>query len=169
MKNHSKSIIFDIECDSLKPTVIWCIVAKDMDENDVKVFGPDCITKGINYLQSADILVGHNIIGFDLPVIERLHDVKFTNEIIDTLVLSRLFQPIRENGHSLKTWGYRVNFNKKEQPIDFSEYSPDMLGYCKQDVLLNEKVYWALIEEARGFSPQSIQLEHEFAKLMAMQ
>tara|TARA_R100000231_G_scaffold2827_3_gene5181 strand:- start:839 stop:2584 length:1746 start_codon:yes stop_codon:yes gene_type:complete len=169
MKKHSKSIIFDIECDSLKPTVIWCIVAKDMDEDDVKVFGPECINKGINYLQSADILVGHNIIGFDLPVIERLHDVKFTNEIIDTLVLSRLFQPIRENGHSLKTWGYRVNFNKKEQPIDFSEYSPDMLDYCKQDVLLNEKVYWALIEEARGFSPQSIKLEHEVAKLMAMQ
>jgi DNA polymerase I-like protein with 3'-5' exonuclease and polymerase domains len=83
--------------------------------------------------------------------------------------MSRLFNPIRENGHSLKTWGYRVNFAKQEQPLDFEEYSPQMLEYCANDVRLNELVYNYLVNEGQGFSDESINLEHAVAKLMAKQ
>ena len=83
--------------------------------------------------------------------------------------MSRLFQPVRENGHSLKTWGYRINFHKQEQPDDFDSYTPQMLEYCEQDVLLNEKVYHALLKEGVGFSQESIELETQVAEIMNQQ
>jgi DNA polymerase-1 len=113
-------------------------------------------------------LIGHNIIGFDLPVLEKLYDFKFTGQVIDTLVMSRLYNPVRENGHSLKTWGFRVNMYKKEQP-EFTTYSPEMLEYCVGDVCLNEKVYEHLLNEGKGFSEQSLELEHRVAKIINQQ
>ena len=135
-----KEIVFDIEANGLKPDTIWCIVAKPLGEPVVS-FGPSRIKEGIEYLKEADVLIGHNILGFDIPVLERLHDVKLNDKVIkDTLVMSRLFNPIRENGHSLKTWGYVVGMPKAEQPEDWDSYNTDMLKYCQQDVILNERV-----------------------------
>ena len=165
----SKKIIFDIECDSLKPSKIHCIVAKEI-HGDVCAFPPDKIKEGIEFLQNAETLIGHNIISYDIPVINKLYNIDLSNKNIeDTLVMSRLYQPIRENGHSLKTWGYRVNFTKKEQPIDFDEYTSQMLEYCINDVRLNEIVYLTLLQEGKGFSDDSIKLEHETAKIISNQ
>ena len=161
-----KNLIFDIEADGLTPSKIWCIVAKDLDSNTVYEYGPDKLEEGIELLRNAETLVGHNIIGYDIPVIEKLHKVKLTSNVIDTLVLSRLFQPVRENGHSLRTWGYRIGVHKKVQPDDFDCYTPEMLSYCRQDVLLNEQVYLKLLEEGRGFNQESIDLETNVAKIM---
>ena len=44
-----------------------------------------------------------------------------------------------------------------------------MLEYCKNDVLLNTKVYEALKVESRGFTPQSVQIEHAVAKIVDQQ
>ena len=98
-----KKLVFDIEADGLNPTKIWCIVAKDLDEGTCRTFNPNQLLDGVEYLQSADVLIGHNIIGYDIPAIETILDVKLNTKVVDTLVLSRLFQPVRENGHSLKT------------------------------------------------------------------
>ena len=162
--SHSK-IIFDIEADGLNPTVVWCIVAKELD-GDVHTFDNTQIEEGIKFLQTADVLIGHNIIGYDLPALKRLHNAQFRAELEDTLVMSRLYNPIRENGHSLKTWGYRVNCPKQEQPEDFDSYTPEMLEYCIQDVKLNEKVYKSLVEEGRSFSKESIVLEQQVADVI---
>tara|TARA_R100001082_G_scaffold111135_1_gene93607 strand:- start:1502 stop:3232 length:1731 start_codon:yes stop_codon:yes gene_type:complete len=164
-----KNLIFDIEADGLTPSKVWCIVAKDIEQQKVYQFGPDKLAAGIKLLEEADVLIGHNILGYDMPVLEKLHGATFTSEVIDTLVMSRLYQPVRENGHSLKTWGYRVNFHKQEQPDDFDEYTPEMLEYCTQDVLLNEKVYFALINEGKNFDPESLELETEVARIMLEQ
>ena len=164
-----KNLIFDIEADGLTPSKVWCIVAKDIEQQKVYQFGPDKLAAGIKLLEEADVLIGHNILGYDMPVLEKLHGATFTSEVIDTLVMSRLYQPVRENGHSLKTWGYRINFHKQEQPDDFDEYTPEMLEYCTQDVLLNEKVYFALINEGKNFDPESLELETEVARIMLEQ
>ena len=161
-------MIFDIETDDLNATKIWCIVAKELD-GEVYKFGPDKILDGLELLKSADTLIGHNIIGFDLPVLKRLHDFDYDGDLLDTLVMSRLYNPVRENGHSLKTWGYRVGMYKKEQPEDFTEYTPRMLDYCVGDVLLNEKVFTYLENEGRGFNPDSLQLEQRVAQIMLEQ
>ena len=164
-----KEIVFDIEANGLKPDKIWCIVAKPLGEPVVS-FGPTRIKEGIEYLAEADVLIGHNILGFDIPVIEKLHGVNLNKKVIkDTLVMSRLFNPIRENGHSLKTWGYVVGMPKAEQPEDWDSYSNDMLKYCQQDVILNERVYKRLLEDGKDFSEESINLEHSVALILKEQ
>ena len=157
-------MIFDIETDDLNATKVWCLVAKELN-GKIHKFGHNQIQDGLDLLSTADALIGHNIIGFDLPVLERLYNFKFTGQVIDTLVMSRLYNPVRENGHSLKTWGFRVNMLKKEQP-EFETYSPEMLEYCVGDVVLNEKVYEHLLNEGKGFSEQSLELEHRVAKII---
>ena len=169
MTTKISKIVFDIECDSLKPSKIHCIVAKEIN-GEVYKFPPHKLEEGVKFLQSAETLIGHNILSYDIPVIKKIMGVDLMDKKIeDTLVMSRLFNPIRENGHSLKTWGYRVNFVKQEQPIDFEEYTPRMLEYCVNDVRLNEIVYHTLVKEGTGFSKESIELEHQVAKIMADQ
>ena len=160
-------LIFDIETDDLDATKVWCIVAKELDGKSYR-FTPDEIEDGIKLLQDADTLIGHNIIGFDLPVLGNLYNFKYKGEIIDTLVMSRLYNPVRENGHSLKTWGYRLGIPKQEQP-EFESYTPAMLNYCEQDVILNEAVYKYLLDEGTGFSKQSFDLEQKTASIIREQ
>ena len=88
--------------------------------------------------------------------------------IIDTLVLSRLFNPVKDGGHSLNQWGNEIGFNKLEFK-EFEEYSEEMLEYCIRDVELNTLVYYKLKELSRGFSKQSVQLEHQVADIMKKQ
>ena len=158
------NLLFDIETDAIDATKIWCIVAYDVDKKEVSSFGPDNIESGVEYLSKANKLIGHNILGFDIPVIEKLFGVDLIeNKIIrDTLVLSRLFNPNREGSHSLEAWGYRLGHQKKEFK-DFEKYSKEMLQYCINDVMLNYKVYRRLAVESKGFSSKSISLEHAVA------
>tara|TARA_R100001530_G_scaffold19583_1_gene16483 strand:- start:317 stop:2098 length:1782 start_codon:yes stop_codon:yes gene_type:complete len=162
---YPSKVIFDIETDGLNATKIWCIVAKELN-GPIHKFSPDKIEEGIEFLKGVETLIGHNIIGFDIPVIERLYHVKLNNKIEDTLVMSRLFNPSQENGHSLKTWGYRVGFPKQDQPETFDTYNSRMLEYCTHDVRLNELVYQQLQTEKLGFSDTSIQLEHEVTEII---
>ena len=155
-----RSLVFDIETDDLKATKLWCIVAQDLDSNEIFRFAPHQIESGLELLKSADALIGHNIIGFDIPVIKQLTRVDLSNKkLIDTLVLSRLFNPTREGGHSLEMWGYKLNYNKIEFE-DYSRYSKEMMQYCVRDVQLNTQVYHRLIQqESKGFSKESARLE----------
>ena len=155
-----RSLVFDIETDDLKATKLWCIVAQDLDSNEIFRFAPHQIESGLELLKSADALIGHNIIGFDIPVIKQLTGVDLSNKkLIDTLVLSRLFNPTREGGHSLEMWGYKLNYNKIEFE-DYSRYSKEMMQYCVRDVQLNTQVYHRLIQqESKGFSKESARLE----------
>ena len=59
-------LVFDIETDDLNATKIWCIVAQDVDSNKIYKFGPDNLDKGYELLESAEQLIGHNILGFDV-------------------------------------------------------------------------------------------------------
>jgi DNA polymerase I-like protein with 3'-5' exonuclease and polymerase domains len=127
------------------------------------------------YLEGEQV-VGHNIIGFDAPVLKKVWGVGIPdNTLMDTLVMSRLYKPdidivIPEQGkapspHSLEAWGYRLGSHK----IGFTDFdggwTQEMATYCEQDVLLLEKLYshlsTVLIKEE--FSLQSIKLEHEVA------
>ena len=165
-----KNIVFDIEADSLEPTKIWCIAAVDPDSGETKTFGPTEIVNGLAYLTTAEKLIGHNIIGYDLPAIKKIHNVDLTEgrAIVDTLVLSRLFNPTREGGHSLESWGYRIGLQKIDH-TEFGEYTPEMLNYCRNDAVLNAKMFNRLKTESRGFSRQSVVLEHDTLRIIAEQ
>jgi DNA polymerase-1 len=162
-------LVFDIETDDLKATLVHCIVAQDMDTGEIFKFPPDKLSEGYELLTKADTLIGHNIIGFDIPMVEKFGGVDLSHiPVIDTLVLSRLFNPNREGGHSLEKWGYKLGYHK----IDFSDYlnySKEMMDYCVRDVQLNAVVLKKLREESKGFSKQCIAIEQGVARIMKQQ
>jgi len=164
-----KSLVFDIETDDLNATKVWCIVAID-ENNKVYSFHGDTIEDGLNLLNEAEMLIGHNILGFDIPILEKLYDwtPNASIKIIDTLVLSRLFNPTREGGHSLERWGIKLGMHKLEFS-DFTEFSDDMLKYCIADTKLNKILFQALRKEAMGFSKESINLEHDITRILTKQ
>ena len=162
------NLVFDIETDGLDPHKIFCISAIDVDTQEQKNFDVSNICNGLAYLMQADKLIGHNIIGFDIPAIKKLYRVDLSDKkIVDTLVLSRLFNPVRAS-HSLEAWGYKLGFQK----IDFDkydEYSEEMMEYCANDVQLNLKVYEALKRESKGFTSESVNLERDTYKVITKQ
>ena len=164
-----KSLVFDIETDDLNATKIWCLSALDIDTEVQVSFGPSQLEEGLELLKNADKLIGHNIIGFDVPVIKKLTGVDLTDkELVDTLVLSRLFNPVREGNHGLERWGYALGSPKIEFE-EYTRYSEEMLKYCEQDVFLNYKVYNELKKESKGFTKQSVVIEHEVCKILSKQ
>ena len=107
--------------------------------------------------------------GFDIPVLEKLTDINLENiNFIDTLILSRLFNPVREAGHSLDVWGKKLQYPKLDFK-EFEEYTSEMLTYCVNDVRLNGVVYDYLLKEGREFSKDSIDLEHSVFKITKQQ
>ena len=163
-----RKLVFDIEANGFKPTEIHCIVAIDVDTNEQYVYRSDDGTlngfKELLELGSYN-LIGHNILGYDVPVLERLSQIDFTgHELTDTLVMSRLANPSRDGGHSLANLS-----GCKGEHSDFSKISDAMVAYCIQDVKANILVYKRLLNELKGFSPECIALEHDVQKIVQRQ
>ena len=162
-------LVFDIETDDLKATKIHCIVAQDVDSGETYKFPPDKLQEGYDLLEKADKLIGHNIIGFDIPMVEKFSKVKLKHKpVVDTLVMSRLFNPVREGGHSLEKWGFRLGFKKIEFE-DYLNYSKDMLDYCVRDVHLNTVLFKHLKKEGSGFTKDCVALEQNVADIIKTQ
>jgi DNA polymerase-1 len=161
-------LIFDIETNGLVPTKVWCIVTLNIDSGEYTAYTEgqyDLFNKAITL---ADEVLGHNIIGYDIPACEKLLGTDFSAcEITDTLVLSRLANPQRK-AHSLGAWGESLGFPKGDYN-DWTNFNPDMLAYCKQDVAVNNEMYKAVLKELKGFSPSSIELEHKVMRITQQQ
>ena len=156
----SENLVFvDIETDGLNPSVIWCAVCRHNGEREVI-----CNEKDFkDYVQRKTPVnfVFHNGIGFDVPVVERLWNFTFDRTLVtDTLVLSRLADPSRSGGHSLRNWGNILGFPKGDHE-DWTRLSPEMIDYCMRDAEVTQAVHEALQKELEGFSEESIKLEHE--------
>lgn len=154
------NIVFcDIETDGLDATTIWCAVCRHNLENEVICNEKDF--KDYVSRKAPAKFVFHNGIGFDVPVVERLWNFTFDRSMVtDTLILSRLADPSRSGGHSLRNWGNILGFAKGDHE-DWSQLTPAMIDYCIRDVELTEAVYNRLRVELDGFSQESIDLEHE--------
>ena len=158
-------LVFDLETDGLlnNVTTIHCLVIHNTEDNTTHVYNDEGntepIIRGITYLQDSDRIVGHNIIGYDLPVLRKLYPFFETEaEVVDTLLLSRLYHPNmteldkRHNWkhmplklygrHSLESYGYRLGEYKGEfgKTTDWKEWSEEMQDYCIQDVVVTRKL-----------------------------
>ncbi len=156
-----RRIIIDIETDSIDASSIWCVVCKEI-YGDLKVFRNK--EKFNSYILQDDVFIAHNGITFDIPLLRKLWNSDIQN-VEDTLIMSRLYNPEREGGHSLEAWGNKLGY-KKISFSDFSQYSEEMLEYCKRDVLLTEKVYHILLAEGKPFSRKSLELEYNIARII---
>ena len=165
----------DIETDGLNPTKVWCIAVQNIYDESTKMWYPeegwDTNDNGSfqEWLDSEDVytLVFHNGIAFDIPVLEKLHNINFSNvEIEDTMLLSQLDSPRREGGHSLASWGEYLGFPKGEHE-DWSKLSTEMINYCLQDVEITSKVYRLMMQ--KGLSEDAKELEYATKKHCSLQ
>jgi DNA polymerase I-like protein with 3'-5' exonuclease and polymerase domains len=205
------TLIFDIETNGLldETTKIHSLVIYDTEKDELIsccntgkypnantsvhtlaegeiVFHP--IWYGLNLLEEAEEISGHNIVKFDIPAIQKLYpDFKPKGKIFDTLLMSKLVYPdvgelddrnIRKGTfpkalrgrYSLKAWGYRLKEYKgdyNEQEDCWAEWSIDMQRYCEQDVMVTKKLYNLL--KSKNISEESIKLEHQFAQIIFQQ
>ena len=152
-------LIFDIETDGLKPSVVWVICAIKDDAMITLEMPSKADVESL--LEGVTEVIGHNIIGYDIPALEKILGVSFDNvKVTDTLVMSRLYNPSLEGGHSLGKWGERLKFPKGDYN-DWTALTPDMVEYCKQDVRVTERVYEVLMDKLLPFGSESIDLEHD--------
>ena len=164
-----KILMLDIET-NMQHDTIWCCVTQDIQTKSITTHtSPSSL---VDLMKGYDAVAGHNIIGFDKPVLEKVWKVCFDRvDVVDTLIMSRLYNPSMDGGHSLANWGVLFGFPK----IDFSDYdgglTQQMIDYCIRDVELTTKVHeWLVINmEKEGFSEQSVELEHQVARVTTQQ
>lgn len=146
------------------------------------------LEEALEKLEYADLIIGHNIIDFDIPAIAKIYPGwEPRGAILDTLVLSRLIWPDLKDrdfrfarkhkwfpkkligSHSLKAWGYRLGDRKGEfgETTDWQHWSPEMQSYCEQDVEVTD-LLWKRIEDKK-YSKRAIQLEHDFKLVLNLQ
>ena len=150
-------IYLDLEANGLTPDTIWCVVTSENGVSTVHTT-PDTLSEA---LRGSVSVVGHNLIGYDMPVLERLWGITVAPErVLDTLVLSRLYEPSKSGGHSLRNWGECLGFPKGDH-TDWSQLSQEMIDYCIRDVEVTEAVHQNLMQNMTCFSPNCIELEHK--------
>lgn len=159
------NLLFDVETDGLYNNVsrIHCVAIKDLDNGQTYVFNDqgtqEPIVRGITMLEEAEVIIGHNIINYDIPVIQKFYPFFQPPETLDTLVLSRLYHPnilkidqarkwahmpLQLYGrHSLEAYGYRLGEYKGgfAKQTDWKEWSQDMEDYMVQDVQVTHKLW----------------------------
>ena len=195
----SSVLVFDIETDGLLEdvTTLHSLVIMNPESGEMwsccnhpgyaSPTGAHILTlaEGLELLSghaAHDLIAGHNILCYDLPVLEKLRGFSVPFACIrDTLTLSRLLYPeIREQdmklvrsgrakagswlgSHSLRAWGVRLGNRKGdygETEGAWQTWTPDMQRYCEQDVRVTS-VLWRQLAALHP-DPRSVALEHEF-------
>jgi len=153
--------IADTESDGFvdQATRVWCVSSIDYEESEDAVahFGPDDIDRALVHLHLADVLVGHNFIRHDLPLLKKLYDwePKAHQVVVDTLTFSRMLNPKRprpvgytgKGMHSVEAWGYRLGRGKPSHE-DWTKYSEDMRIRCNEDTIINLMILKELERES---------------------
>ena len=158
-------IVFDIETDGLLNdcTQIHCLIAYDTEAKEMYTYSDsgtkEPVVRGVQLLADASCIAGHNILGYDIPVLRKFYPwFDRTTGMVDTLLLSRLIHPnlididkrrqwphmpLQLYGrHSLEAYGHRLGEYKGDfsKSTDWKQFSPEMEEYCKQDVVVTTKL-----------------------------
>ena len=174
----SRKLVWDLEGNGLLPqlTDIWMLVCRDADTDEEFIFTdyndeyPN-LEEAYAFMNDAKSLIGHNIIGYDLPALKMILGWEFDKPaIVDTLIMSRVLDYKRFGGrHALAKFGEYFKVPKPEHE-DWTQYSDDMLHRCREDVRINKLAYQLLLEEMRVISSKkpaikvSMRNEHETAQ-----
>lgn len=182
-------LVWDIETNGFLDTLdtIHCIAIRDLDDlEQVWSYGPGKIEAALDHLMTADVWIGHNLLCYDIPALQKVFP-EFNSdgiEVFDTLVLSRLLRgdlrnddydqgytneqlPKKLHGsHSLEAWGRRLGVLKGDfgKANDWSAWSEEMESYCRTDTLVTANLWHALAPE-KATSTEAIQFEHKIAEI----
>lgn len=192
-----KTLLFDLESNGLldDATKLHSLVIENFETGEVLSCHGDTLVHGLMELQTADVLVGHNIIAFDIPLIRKLYPAwAFKGTIRDTLVYARVIWPdiidkdlinIRANKttlpmnlagtHKLEAWGHRVKLHKGDYAAQMEargldpwfSWNPEMQEYCVQDVKVTRALYELCL--SKKLPDRVIDLEHRVADIVAQQ
>ena len=164
-----REVILDIEANGLKPTKVWVVVVKDVNTKEVSILRNPTHETLREFLGGVTHIIGHNVIAYDVRVLNQLLGFDSSSvRLTDTLVLSRLFNPSLEGGHSLREWGIRLKLHKGDYD-DWSQLTEEMVDYCVQDVEVTYATYNYLTDKLQPFGDQSIELEHKVQEIIANQ
>ena len=176
-------LVFDIEADNLLPKIskFHCAGAIDVETGTEYWFRPHQLNEFLELLDTADIIIAHNALGYDIPALYKLTGWKPKATVQCTKVMSQVLNYRRFGfGHSLKRWGEffegkpnitKINqqggntqrseykkqaaanqsFLKGDYTGGWEEFNEDMFEYMKQDVRLGTNVYKYLMKELRNY------------------
>lgn len=157
-----KQYVFDIETNGFLEDLdrIHCMWISDFVTGQKWGYRPHEIKDGLAKLDEANLLVGHNIIAFDIQALHKVYGWKPKCPIFDTLTASRaIWSNIKEQDfalhrrgkisagnigrHNLESWGERLGVLKGDygKTSDWTEFTEEMFTYCQQDVVVNEHLY----------------------------
>jgi DNA polymerase-1 len=160
--------VVDIETDKLDATKIHCIVASSISGKQKVWIEEECV-QFADWSKQIDQFIMHNGVSFDAPILNRLtgSNIKLS-QVRDTLIESQLYNPIRDGGHSLRSWGERLGYNKGDYS-DFTRFTKEMLEYCQKDTEITRQVADKLSGEGSSFSDRSYNLERKVRAIVDQQ
>ena len=188
-----KTLFFDIETNAIEDwsnlsdlKTVHCLSIYDPTTPKMITYHGAGIKNGLMELAKAERIVGHNVIGFDLPALSKMYSFHPPLvKVLDTMVMARCIVPdvrnddfLRNNfdkslvgSHSLKAWGLRLNNLTKltygEEDGAFDSYNEDMRKYCERDTIVTQILFDYLM--MGNPSGEMLAIEHWFAFLMRLQ
>jgi len=143
--------VFDIETDGLNATKIHVLSWMGDDGNVHHTH--DYVAMRI-FFEEADILIGHNIIRFDIPQVEKVLGVKIKAKLVDTLALS-WYLNFNRGSHGLE--GYGVDYGVPKPVIkDWNSLTPEEYAHrCNEDVKINSRLWRDLDIKLNKLYPDS--------------
>lgn len=171
------TLIADLEADGLfhEATKIHVISIACPDKGTLESYYGDRLMEGLIRVSEAPKVVWHNGIGYDVPLIEKLYNIKPKGSVHDTYVLSQILFPNERDGkagrnHGLASWGRDFGVPKPVHE-DWSQFSDAMRIRCEEDVKITSKL-WAQINKTikkEGYDisllSKAIQFEYDLYNL----
>lgn len=161
--------VFDSETDALlrQCTRCWVIAAYNLTNNRMEYWEEGDLDWQKKF-NDAELLVGHNILGFDIPMFKKLFNwvPNKKTKLRDTMIMSQVlnYKRFPEDSHSMEAWGISLGKPKQEHE-DWTQYSPEMLSRCVTDVELNVEIYKILRNEFN----QAIQKNNKVKQYMEVE
>lgn len=197
---HGKTIaVWDLECDLIPSTEIYCnsvSIIKINEYGSADIISPakvytqfwtpytnGSLMQSISIINQCDYYCGHNIVGFDVPVVRRLLGADIISIPLDTLLLSKIMYSTDDlmgmdpqlgidkdlwGRYSLKAFGQRMGDHKLDFN-DFSKLTYEMAYYCDQDVNLTAKLLLFLLAKENFPIQAVVEIEHQAAAIIAEQ
>lgn len=99
--------------------------------------------KFLDMAAKVKLWIGHNICGYDLPVLEKLLGLSIPislDHCIDTLIVSRMVDYSRPHGHSVESYGEQFGIEKSKFS-DWTKWSQELEDRCVRDVDISNQIY----------------------------